>query len=109
MPPAEPAGARPRDKRCRRATAIWDPREVLVSGDGRTVFGGGSDTVTSYRRGPTTGRLVQRGCAEEQQTSRSCREVRATAGVNALATTADGGSVHVTADAESAVAVLLAR
>jgi DNA-binding beta-propeller fold protein YncE len=104
-----PRGARPRDKRCRRATAVWSPREVVVSGDGGTVFAGGADTVTSYRRDPATGRLVQRGCAEEQQTSPSCREVRATAGVNALATTADGSNVYVTADGESAVSVLRAR
>ena len=101
-------GARPRDKRCRRATAVWSPREVVVSGDGRTVFAGGADTVTSYRRDPATGRLVQTGCAEEQKSSASCREVRATFGVNALATTADGGNVYVTADAENAVTVLRA-
>jgi 6-phosphogluconolactonase (cycloisomerase 2 family) len=104
-----PPGARPRDKRCRRATAVWSPRELVVSADGRTVFAGGSDTVTSYRRDPATGRLVQKGCAEEQQTSPSCREVRATFGINALATTADGHEVFVTADEENAVAVLRAR
>ena len=71
----------------------------MVSADGRTVFAGGSDTVTSYLRDPATGRLVQTGCAEEQRTSPLCREVRATFGVNALATTADGHSVFVTADA----------
>ena len=104
-----PRGERPRDKRCHRATAVWSPRELAVSADGRTVFAGGSDTVTSYRRDPATGRLVQTGCAEEQRTSPSCREVRATFGVNALATTADGHSVYVTADEENAVTVLRAR
>jgi DNA-binding beta-propeller fold protein YncE len=102
-------GAGRRDKRCRRATAVWSPREVTVSGDGRTVFAGGADTVTSYRRDAATGRLVQTGCAEEEQSSRSCRVVRATFGVNALATTADGSNVYVTADAENAITILRAR
>jgi 6-phosphogluconolactonase (cycloisomerase 2 family) len=104
-----PRGKRPREKRCHRATAVWSPREVVVTGDGRTVFAGGADTVTSFRRDPATGRLVQTGCAEEEQSSKSCREVRATFGINALAASADGRNVYVTADAENAVAVLRAR
>jgi DNA-binding beta-propeller fold protein YncE len=95
-----------RDGPCRPATALWNPREIVVSADGRTVFAGGLDTITSYRRDPDTGRLTQLGCAEEDQSSELCLEVRATLGVNALAATADGRNVYVTADAESAVAVL---
>ncbi|HET6547081.1 MAG TPA: beta-propeller fold lactonase family protein [Solirubrobacter sp.] len=94
------------DKRCTPATALWGPGVVVVSADGRTVFAGGQDTITSYRRDPQTGTLEQLGCAEEDQTSEDCLEVRATLGVNALAATADGRNVYVTADAENAVTVL---
>ena len=95
-----------RDGPCRPATALWEPREIVVSADGRTVFAGGLDTITSYRRDPDTGRLTQLGCAEEDQSSKLCLEVRATLGVNSLAATADGRNIYVTADSESAVAVL---
>ncbi len=101
----QPSGPR-RDGPCRLATALWEPREIVVSADGRTVFAGGLDTITSYRRDPDTGRLTQLGCAEEDQSSESCLEVRATLGVNALAATSDGRNIYVTSDAESAVAVL---
>jgi DNA-binding beta-propeller fold protein YncE len=94
------------DKRCRPATALWAPREIVVSADGRTVFAGGYDTITSYRRDPETGTLTQSGCAEEERSSKACLQVRATLGVNALAATADGRNIYVTAEAENAVTVL---
>jgi DNA-binding beta-propeller fold protein YncE len=94
------------DKRCESGTAQWDPSEIVLSADGRTVFAGGLDTITSYRRDPDTGKLVQLGCAEEDRSSESCLEVRATFGINALAATADGRNVYVTADRENAVTVL---
>jgi DNA-binding beta-propeller fold protein YncE len=94
------------DKRCESGTAQWDPSEIVLSADGRTVFAGGADTITSYRRDPDTGKLVQLGCAEEEQSSESCLEVRATLGVNALAATVDGRNVYVTAEQENAVTVL---
>jgi 6-phosphogluconolactonase (cycloisomerase 2 family) len=94
------------DKRCRPATALWEPSEIVVSADGRTVFAGGLDTITSYRRDPQTGTLTQTGCAEEDVTSESCLRARATFGVNALAATADGRNLYLTADGENAVTVL---
>lgn len=96
------------DKRCRPATSIWDPEVVTVSGDGRTVFAGGADTLTSYRRDAQTGLLAQVGCAEEFRTSPQCLATRATYGVNALATTSDGRNLYLTAAAEHAVTVLSA-
>lgn len=94
------------DKRCRPGTAIWDPEVAAVSGDGRMMFAGGADSVTSFRRDPRTGVLTQVGCAEELRSSRQCLEARATFGVNALATTRDGHDVYLTAAAENAVTVL---
>ena len=92
--------------RCELGTAIWAPREIAVSADGTTVVAGGLDTITTYRRWPGSGDLTQTGCAEEDRTSRRCRRVRATAGVNAVAVTGDGRDVYVTSARESAVTIL---
>jgi len=104
--PSDREDGRPPDKRCRPAVAVWDPQVVTVSADGRTVFAGGADTVSSYRRDPSTGLLTQIGCAEELQSSPLCLPTRATFGVNGIAASGDGRSVYVTAAAENAVAVL---
>jgi 6-phosphogluconolactonase (cycloisomerase 2 family) len=104
--PSEREDGLPPDKRCVAATALWEPRVVAIAGDGNTVFAGGDDTITSYRRDPATGTLSQLGCAEERQTSTSCLESRATLGVNALAASRDGRNVYVTADEENAVTIL---
>ncbi len=98
--------APPLDQGCEPATAVWDPRVVVVSGDGATVFAGGADTITSYHRDAATGTLRQLGCAEEEQSSASCLESRATFGVNAIAASRDGRNVYSTADEENAVTVL---
>jgi DNA-binding beta-propeller fold protein YncE len=96
----------PPDDRCDGATALPEPRVVVVSADGGMVFAGGSDTITSYRRDPATGKLEQLGCAEEFQSSESCFVVRAAFGVNAMAASSDGRNVYVTADEENAVTIL---
>ena len=98
--------ALPLDAGCEAATAVWDPRVLVISGDGATVFAGGADTITSYHRDAATGTLRQLGCAEEEQSSASCLESRATFGVNAIAASRDGRNVYSTADEENAVTVL---
>jgi 6-phosphogluconolactonase (cycloisomerase 2 family) len=104
--PADREDGLPPDKRCVAAAALWEPRVVTIAGDGNTVFAGGGDTITSYRRDPATGTLTQLGCAEELQSSESCLQSRATLGVNALAASRDGRNVYVTADDENAVTIL---
>ncbi len=98
--------ATPVDAGCEAATAVWDPDVLVVSGDGATVFAGGADTITSYHRDAATGTLKQLGCAEEEPTSESCLQSRATFGVDAIAASSDGRNVYTTANEENAVTVL---
>jgi DNA-binding beta-propeller fold protein YncE len=90
----------PLEAGCVAGVSVWGPTAVTVASDGRTVYAAGLDTITSYRRNPVNGALTQTGCAEEETTSALCQQARATAGVNAIAASADGRNVYATAAAE---------
>jgi 6-phosphogluconolactonase (cycloisomerase 2 family) len=90
---------------CVAGTAVWAPVAVDVAADGRTVYAAGLDTITAYRRNPLNGALTQTACAEEVTSAPECQEVRATAGVGAVAASADGRNVYATSIEEEAVSV----
>ena len=61
---------------CTPAKALYAPREVVVSSDGRGVFAVGGDSLAAFRRDPASGELTQTGCAEAELSYKSCSETR---------------------------------
>jgi 6-phosphogluconolactonase (cycloisomerase 2 family) len=81
---------------CADAKALNGVNHVAVSPDGRGVFALSSgDYLAAFQRDPATGKLQQFGCAEEQQTYRSCAQSRNLDSGNALAVTNDARNLYV--------------
>lgn len=93
---------------CAAGKALWGPREATISADGRSLFVGGVDSVAAFARDPQTGAIRQTGCVEDDRTYISCSDARATSGASALAATADGRNVYVTASEPGSLAVFAA-
>jgi DNA-binding beta-propeller fold protein YncE len=93
---------------CKPAKALYAPREVVVSPDGRGVFTLGGDSLAAFRRDPATGTLTQTGCAEGELSYRSCSETRGLFEVRGMAVSSDARSLYVANQSEGLVAVFAA-
>ena len=93
---------------CKAAKALYAPREVVVSSDGRGVFTVGGDSLAAFRRDPGTGELTQTGCAEGSTTYKSCSETRGLFEPRGIAVSADARSLYVTNRSDSVVGVFAA-
>jgi len=93
---------------CTPAKALYTPREVVVSADGRGVFSVGGDSLAAFRRDPGSGELTQTGCAEAELSYKSCSEVRNLFEPRGIAASSDARSLYVTHESENAVSVFAA-
>ena len=93
---------------CTPAKALYFPREVVVSADGRGVFAVGGDSLAAFRRDPASGELTQTGCAEADLTYKSCSETRNAFEPRGIAASSDARSLYVTSDSENAVSAFAA-
>ena len=90
---------------CTPAKALYAPREVVVSSDGRGVFAVGGDSLAAFRRDPGSGRVTQTGCAEAERSYKSCSETRNAFEPRGIAASSDARSLYVTSDSDNAVSV----
>ena len=93
---------------CTPAKALYTPREVIVSADGRGVFSVGGDSLAAFRRDPGSGELAQTGCAEAELSYKSCSELRNLFEPRGIAASLDARSLYVTHESENAVSVFAA-
>jgi DNA-binding beta-propeller fold protein YncE len=93
---------------CKPAKALYAPREVVVSPDGRGVFTIGGDSLAAFQRDPASGALTQTGCAEGAVTYKSCSETRGLFEGRGMAVSRDARSLYVANASESLVAVFAA-
>ena len=93
---------------CKAAKALYSPREVVVSADGRGVFAVGGDSLAAFRRDPASGELTQTGCAEADLSYKSCSATRNAFEPRGVAASADARSLYVTSDGENAVSAFAA-
>ncbi|HEX8103558.1 MAG TPA: beta-propeller fold lactonase family protein [Solirubrobacteraceae bacterium] len=95
---AEEAQADEPQEGCTGVTGYVDAfSELVVTGDGRTVFAGGGSNVAMYRRDPASGTLTPAGCAAGSEfTDSNCATLGALDryGVASLAATADGRNLY---------------
>jgi 6-phosphogluconolactonase (cycloisomerase 2 family) len=89
---------------CAPAKALESIDDVLVSRDGRAVYGAGFGLV-AFRRDPTSGALTQFGCAQSELEYHSCSEDRAIGDVSGLAASDDGRNLYVVSADSSSIAV----
>ncbi len=81
---------------CTPARALASVSEVVVAPDGRSVLAAGEGSLTAFERNRDTGALHQVGCAESDQTYKSCSVAPSLSGVRALASSEDGRSLYTT-------------
>jgi DNA-binding beta-propeller fold protein YncE len=93
---------------CKPAKALYAPREVVVSPDGRGVFTIGGDTLAAFQRDPASGALTETGCAEGVLSYKSCSETRGLFEGRGLAVSGDARSLYVANASEDLVAVFAA-
>jgi DNA-binding beta-propeller fold protein YncE len=81
---------------CATAVGLDGPNSVAVSPDGRSVYATSraSGSITTFRRAPRSGRLVQSGCASSAPLP-GCVPARALAGADVVAVSPDGENVYV--------------
>jgi DNA-binding beta-propeller fold protein YncE len=102
---------------CRPAVGVVGAEAIAVSRDGRNVYAAGGigrlGRLAVFARNPATGRLTQLGrrdgCFQVYRASTRCAPGRALETPTSVVVSPDGANVYVTAQSNSAIAVLRAR